>query len=72
VFHFSALSQTPLRVNYRYSYLGISSGLPLRMGLVSSEWTLLTIAVVAMMVDFALIIYLYQLWQDKAFKQPQA
>lgn len=43
-----------------------------RMGLVSSESTLSTIAIVAMMVGFALIIYLYQLWQDKVLKKPEA
>lgn len=41
-------------------------------GLVSSESTLPTIAVVAMMVGFSLIIYLYQLWQDEVFNQPKA
>ncbi|GAE34448.1 hypothetical protein JCM9157_1504 [Halalkalibacter akibai JCM 9157] len=39
-----------------------------RMGLASSESTLPTIAIVAMMIGFALIIYLYQLWQDEVFK----
>ncbi|MGR3764133.1 hypothetical protein [Rossellomorea sp. NS-SX7] len=39
-----------------------------RMGIVSSESTLPTIAIVAMMVGFALIIYMYQLWQEKVFK----
>jgi uncharacterized membrane protein YqjE len=43
-----------------------------QMGLVSSESTLSTIAIVAMMVSFAFIIYLYQLWQDEVFKQPKA
>jgi hypothetical protein len=43
-----------------------------RMGLVSSESTLPTIAVIAMMVGFALIIYLYQMWQDEVFKEPKA
>ncbi|WP_307550412.1 MULTISPECIES: hypothetical protein [unclassified Paenibacillus] len=43
-----------------------------RMGLVSSESTLPTIAVIAMMVGFALIIYLYQMWQDEVFKEPRA
>jgi len=42
-----------------------------RMGLVSSESTLPTIAIVAMMVGFAIIIYLYQLWQENLFKQPK-
>ncbi|HWK22145.1 MAG TPA: hypothetical protein VNS08_03840 [Ureibacillus sp.] len=42
-----------------------------RMGIVSSESTLPTIAIVAMMVGFAFIIYLYQLWQDEVFKQPK-
>lgn len=42
-----------------------------RMGLVSSESTLPTIAIVAMMIGFALIIYLYQLWQEKVFKNPK-
>lgn len=43
-----------------------------RMGLVSSESTVSTIAIVAMMIGFAIIIYLYQLWQDEVFKQPKA
>lgn len=38
-----------------------------RMWLVSSESTLSTIAIVTMMVGFALIIYMYQLWQDEVF-----
>lgn len=40
-----------------------------RLGLVSGESTLPTIAIVAMMVGFALIIYLFQLWQDGASKK---
>ncbi|GAE32983.1 hypothetical protein JCM9152_4582 [Halalkalibacter hemicellulosilyticusJCM 9152] len=43
-----------------------------RAGLVSSESTLPTIVIVAMMIGFALIIYLYQMWQDEVFKQPQS
>jgi hypothetical protein len=42
-----------------------------RMGIVSSKSTISTIAITAMMVGFALIIYLYQMWQDKAFKEPK-
>ena len=41
-----------------------------RIGIVSSKSTISTIAIVAMMVGFALILYVYQLWQDKAFKEP--
>ncbi|WP_336123856.1 hypothetical protein [Niallia taxi] len=37
-----------------------------RLGLVSGNSTLPTIAVVAMMVGFSLIIYLFQLWLDGA------
>ncbi|WP_280771749.1 hypothetical protein [Salipaludibacillus daqingensis] len=40
-----------------------------RVGLVSSDSTMSTIVIVAMMIGFALIIYLYQLWQEKEFKQ---
>ncbi|WP_438444189.1 hypothetical protein [Gorillibacterium sp. sgz5001074] len=40
-----------------------------RMGLVSSESTLPTIAVVAMMVGFSILIYLYQMWQQVVFKE---
>lgn len=40
-----------------------------RIGIVSSKSTLPTIAIVAMMVGFSLIIYLYQLWQDEVFKK---
>lgn len=40
-----------------------------RLGLVSGESTLPTIAIVAMMVGFALIIYLFQMWQDGASKK---
>ncbi|MDQ0158348.1 hypothetical protein [Alkalibacillus salilacus] len=40
-----------------------------RIGIVSSESTLPTIAIVAMMVGFSLIIYLYQLWQGEVFKK---
>lgn len=40
------------------------------MGLVSSESTVSTLAVVAMMVGFALTIYLYQMWQVKVFQEP--
>ncbi|WP_235780302.1 hypothetical protein [Priestia filamentosa] len=40
-----------------------------RMRLVSSESTLSTTSIVAMMVGFSFIIYLYQMWQDKVFKQ---
>lgn len=43
-----------------------------RMGLVSSESTLSTIAIVAMMVGFAFILYLYQLWQEEVLEQPKA
>lgn len=42
-----------------------------RMGLVSSESTLSTIAIVAMMVGFAFILYLYQLWQEEVLEQPK-
>lgn len=41
-----------------------------RIGLVSSESTLPTIAIVGMMVGFSLILYGYQLWQDNVFKEP--
>jgi hypothetical protein len=41
------------------------------MGMVSSESTLPTIAVIAMMIGFSLIIYLYQMWQEKLFKKPK-
>jgi uncharacterized membrane protein YedE/YeeE len=43
-----------------------------RMGLVSGESTLPTLAVVAMMIGFSLALYLYQMWQDEAFKEPYA
>lgn len=42
-----------------------------KIGIVSSESTVSTLAIVAMMVGFALIIYLYQMWQDEVFKQPK-
>lgn len=43
-----------------------------RLGMVSSKSSLPTIAVVAMMVGFSLIIYLFQLWQDGGFKRSRA
>ncbi|WP_332633920.1 hypothetical protein [Halalkalibacter flavus] len=75
IFHFtSGKSWKHLTVNILLDelFMYIVYSVWQRMGLVSNESTLPTIAIVAMMVGFAFIIYLYQLWQDELFKKPKA
>ncbi|PZD97425.1 hypothetical protein DNH61_03505 [Paenibacillus sambharensis] len=42
-----------------------------RLGFVSAESSLPTIAIYAMMIGFSLIIYLYHMWQNDIFKAPE-